>query len=547
MFQRYKQYIPHLYFALLTLIVFVNNGTVSLWDQDEAAYAGFAKEMISTGNWLIPDFMWSEIHRKPPLHFWDIAFSYKLFGINEFSVRFPSALFLLLTYILVYLAGSPLFGRKNAFAATVVLSTSLFIPSLAKVSVTDATLLFFSTACAFALLNIIQKKSVKWTCVFWISFALALLTKGPPIVLFTGVFALILFILHPNRKYLFSMHPWFFLPLACLPLFLWGYFVSKKDGGVFINWMIDWYVLKRVNSSVLGQTGPPGTHLLSIFIFFIPYFMFLPQAFWKAVSSIFKKEKSINFLLSSWFISGWFLYEWSPSKLPSYVIAAHVPLAVLIGKEILYYVEEKKLPARGLVIAHFSLMLMVFGALFAAPQLISFPSNLQVLFILVSIILIAVTIFSIYKLRSQNFINTLFGTNVLFQILIWCILLPAIDPLKNGSKRIADYVDEKAGDHSTVLIANQQGHPPSLPFYLSRNFQEIKEENNMDSLLTTFRSNTPCVMILNREQMEISQKEFPETNFKEIKSMMTDRDEKAHYYIAINKSAQKKNQIADNH
>ena len=71
-----------LLFIALTFIWLFGNNWVSFWDQDEAAYAGFAKTMIETGNWLQPDFMWSEVHRKPPLHFWNIALSYKIFGIN---------------------------------------------------------------------------------------------------------------------------------------------------------------------------------------------------------------------------------------------------------------------------------------------------------------------------------------------------------------------------------------------------------------------------------------------------------------------------------
>jgi 4-amino-4-deoxy-L-arabinose transferase-like glycosyltransferase len=545
MLNRYRQYIPFIYFLIITFIVFVNNNSVSLWDQDEAAYAGFAKEMIHSGNWLIPDFMWSEIHRKPPLHFWDISLSYQLFGMNEFSVRFPSALFLLLTYIFIYIAGTPLFGKKMAFLGVVVLSTSLFVPSLAKVSVTDATLLFFSTVCAFALLNIMQQRSLRWTIIFWLAFSMALLTKGPPIILFTGAFAVLLFIFHPNRKHLFSMHPWIFLPLACVPLFLWGYLVSRNDGGVFISWMIDWYILKRVNSSVLGQTGPPGTHLLSMFVFFIPYFMFVPRAFWNAISNTFRKEKGINFLLSAWFISGWFLYEWSPSKLPSYVIAAHVPLALLIGKEILAFVEKEKLPSRPLIFSHFSMMFLVFAALLLAPQIIDIPAELKTSFMIAGGVLIFCTILMAFHLRSSHFMNLMIGTNILFQVLAWAFLLPGIDQLKNGSKKIAEYVRGHASDHSMILIGNEQGHPPSLPFYLGLNFSQVKQETNIDTLIRRFRSSAPYVLILNKEQKEISAKQFPEIKFKEIKSMLTDRDEKAHYYIAINKSGQKETTIAE--
>lgn len=534
MYKKFKPYLPVLYFIFLFIIVFINNERVSLWDQDEAAYAGFAKEMIHTGNWLIPDFMWSEIHRKTPLHFWDIALSYKIFGINEFGVRFPSALFTFLTYLFIYFAGRPLFGKKIAFLSVVVLSTTLFIPSLAKISVTDATLLFYSTVCAFALLYIIKYRSFKWVLIFWCAFALALLTKGPPIILFTGVLGGLFLFFHPNRKNLIILHPWFFLPLACLPLFLWGYFVSQKDGGVFITWLIDWYILKRVGGSVLGQTGPPGTHLLSLFVFFIPYLMFFPKAFWLAISSIFKKEKEINFLLSAWFIAGWFLYEWSPSKLPAYVIAAHVPLAILVGKQIFEFIQTGKFPSRILFVIHFIFMMAIVSGLISAPIILGLTPSIKFYFIASGIILFLSVSTTIYFRNSPSFTKMLIGTNLLFQVLVWIILLPKVDELKNGSKRIADFVNKNASHKSHVMIANNQGHPPSLPFYLGLNFSKIYDESNIDTLISSYKSDNPYVLILNVEQKEKVMAMIPQLKFTEFYSMLTDRKENASYYILIN-------------
>ena len=73
-----------------------------LWEQDEAAYAGFAYNMLEKDNYVIPDFEWSWPHRKPPFHFWLIAASYSLFGYNEFATRIPSVLAILTSLFLLY-------------------------------------------------------------------------------------------------------------------------------------------------------------------------------------------------------------------------------------------------------------------------------------------------------------------------------------------------------------------------------------------------------------------------------------------------------------
>src|SRR6478752_3145184 len=108
----YKKYFFLVLWLTIVLILFSGNQLISLWDQDEAAYAGFALNMLDSHNWIIPKFMWSEVHRKTPLHFWSIVLSYKLFGINEFSVRLPSSLMIFFTYVSIYMAGKPLFGDK---------------------------------------------------------------------------------------------------------------------------------------------------------------------------------------------------------------------------------------------------------------------------------------------------------------------------------------------------------------------------------------------------------------------------------------------------
>ena len=50
--QKYQWYILLGIIALLL----VNNGSIPFWDQDEAAYAGFAYQMNETGNWQFHSF-----------------------------------------------------------------------------------------------------------------------------------------------------------------------------------------------------------------------------------------------------------------------------------------------------------------------------------------------------------------------------------------------------------------------------------------------------------------------------------------------------------
>jgi 4-amino-4-deoxy-L-arabinose transferase-like glycosyltransferase len=526
-------YFPFLYFCLLAFILFSGN-THSLTDQDEAAYAGFAKQMIESGNWVTPEFMWSEVHRKPPLHFWNIALSYKVFGVNEFAVRFPAALFVLLTCLLVFYAGKKIVGERLALLWVIVLSTSLLVPVLGKISVTDSTLLFFTTACAFSFYFVLKQKAWKWVLVFWLSFALALLTKGPPVVLFALGLSGLLLMFHPNRRNLMMFHPWFFLPLALLPLLAWGYATTHYDGGKFVTWMIDWYVLKRVGGSVFGQSGFPGMHLLMIILFFIPWLLFLPQAFKALFTQLFKDKKE-GLFFSAWFVAGWFIFELSPSKLPAYVVAAHVPLAFFIAR----VAVEQKLSAKFWLIIHYLIAFVLFAAIVAVPFIINVAAATKILFVSVGLVLLIATVVSLFVMRTKWLLPALISVAVLLQLGLWQVLVPATDEYKNNTRQVADYATEHADKTSRILIANGQNKPPSLPFYLSNTFNNIQDEYDFSLLLKTWYSDSACVLILNEKQNALFAQTLPAVEVKKLETIQELKQAFSNYYILIKPETEK--------
>ena len=252
-----------IYLAAIWLLInlFMVNGTAVLWDEDEAAYAGFAKTMVETGDWAVPEFLWSEPHRKPPLHFWSIAVSYSIFGVHEWATRLPSVLSFILLLLAVYFLGKRVLGEEKAFLASLVLGSTLLLPNLAKIAFTDTTLLLFETVAVLALLNFLKKPAWSWSLLFWGMVALGVLVKGPPILILTLGIGGFLLLFYQNRKVLIGLHPWFFLPLALLPLIIWGWYASQKDGGELVNFLVDWYFLKRISGE--GHVyGPVSyTHL----------------------------------------------------------------------------------------------------------------------------------------------------------------------------------------------------------------------------------------------------------------------------------------------
>ena len=519
----------------LTILVFWGNHSTSLWDQDESSYAGYAKNMLETKEWLIPTYQWADVHRKPPLQFWLMAASMQIFGINEFSARLPISLAMLGLYALVFLWVRRRFGTWQGVMSAIVLSTTFLVSSLAKVAVLDGMVLLFSTVCALSVLEILNTEKRKYYVIFWVSFSLCVLTKGPPIIIFSSVYIGLLVLLHPNRKALIGLHPWFFLPCALAPLFIWGYMTTFVDDGKMVEWMIEWYIIRRINGNVFGQTGPPGTHFALLLLFFLPYLTFIPKALSKVFTSLRQRDNTL--VLAVWFIAGWLPYEFSPSKLPAYVIVAHTPLAILIALAMRQHWQKLYAPNKLTLSLHFIFFgLLQLGIVVGAFVFIS-STDIQVVASLGGCIVLVALVFSLKWVSHRYFSYTTVGVAILFQCVVWILLLPQINGLKSSTREVSLYLQKNAVANSNIIISNDSGKPPSLPFYISLYFGEVQEEYDFDKLVSKYAQNDAYAFVLNSTLLNKFLARHPELEYQEITSFFTDRKEKASYFIVINKAA----------
>lgn len=524
----------------LLMILLTQNWHLVLWNADEAAYAGFALNMAESGQWLIPDFMWSDVHRKVPLHFWLVAASYEVFGFSEFVTRLSSSIFVFGTYLLIYYQGRHWLGKEVALVATLIAGTSFLMTALGKIAMTDGTLLFFETLAAFSILHVLESKSLKWVITFWVSIAMGILVKGPPILIFTFILVGLLFILHPKRKNLYKLAPWFGLPLALIPLGLWCLMVYREDPS-FLQWLVDWYILKRVDGSVFGQTGPPGYYLVTLLISFLPFFIFIPALFWKTFTGMRKKLPSFM-LFGSWFVAGWFIYELIPSKLPAYAIAAHPAFSILIA--VLINKSTKELSRKYFRIT--SIIQLIIGCGLLTFLLIYGMNGLPTrtiisLFTLIFAFIVTTVIFML-QIEANKFKaarNSLLLGAFAFSLLAWSFVLPQFQGALTGTKEISAYLAKNAVSESNVYIGNRTANLPSLPFYISNRFGNVAEMYDLEKVVQTYGSPEPSVFVLTKELLDqLSERaEFVESEH--FSSFNLDHRENENYYIVINPSAKR--------
>ncbi len=145
--------------GILLLVIFfgflfffrLNYNTLASWD--EAWYASISREMVIRGDYL--NMKWNGIpyYDHPPMGFWLMAASYKIFGINELTTRLPSAILGVLTIYFVYLTGKLISGKNRVgFTAALILGTCVwYVIRVRSGNLDSAFVFFYITSIYFSL------------------------------------------------------------------------------------------------------------------------------------------------------------------------------------------------------------------------------------------------------------------------------------------------------------------------------------------------------------------------------------------------------------
>lgn len=165
--------------ALVALLWLATLASRPLFNPDEGRYAEIPREMLTSGDWIIPHLNGLAYIEKPPLQFWATALSYRLLGPGEFAARFYSALTAAGTLFLVWTMAGRLWGRDAGWRAAAVLSGMVMFVVLGQLLTLDMSLTFFMTLSLAAFLSAQQAtRPLRWMLLAWAAAAGGVLTKG---------------------------------------------------------------------------------------------------------------------------------------------------------------------------------------------------------------------------------------------------------------------------------------------------------------------------------------------------------------------------------
>ena len=322
--------------AVVAIVVGIDNMERPLANPDEGRYSEISREMAATGDWVTPRLNGLKYFEKPPLQYWASALSFRLFGENEYTARLYIVLAGFSTIALLGFLGKRLWGWDMAIASMMAIACSPYFMALGGIVTLDMGLTLWTTATLFAFIGAEGARDrpatqLRWMLCAWAGMALAVLSKGLVGIIFAGAAVFIVMVMRRDIKVLERLHL-----IPGLAIFLaiaapWFVAVSMANDE-FAQFFFIHEHFARFLTRAHRRVEPWWYFLPIVAAGFLPWMFAMPAA----IAGAWREEEGRDFqplrisILWAAFVVAFF--SASGSKLPTYVLPAFPPLALVLGR-----------------------------------------------------------------------------------------------------------------------------------------------------------------------------------------------------------------------
>lgn len=307
----------------------------SIWTTHESYYAVAVREMLEAGDWLNITFNYEPRLNKPPLTYWLMAISARLFGLQEWALRLPIVCLSIGTIGLVYLLGKLLYDQWTGWLAMIIMAVSLQFVWLKHYASPEIPLTFFFTLTLYLFLLGNKTGKMRYLTGGYIACGLTVLTKGYPYYLIIGAI-IFLYLLQSSRfqwsalrQSVQKIHWQIGLPLMLIigsSWLIYAYFVHQD---VFLE-TLHFETTQRA----FGQNNQsswlrnlffyPEVILWCFFPFSLILYLAVSQYLWSG------KWREVS-LPMAWLFVMLLVFTIAQGKLPAYILQAHPPMALMVA------------------------------------------------------------------------------------------------------------------------------------------------------------------------------------------------------------------------
>jgi len=515
-------------YLVLFLVLFVSfyfgMSSYGIENINEGLYAEIPREMLQLGNYIIPKLNFVPYIEKPPLFYWLIALSYKVFGVSVWSARIvPATSGALVCLSFVYF-GNAIRRNREGWLSAIILATSIGFIAIARVLIFDMLLTFFFTGALLSFYVWYKNLNFTYLRLFYIFTGFAFLTKGMLALALIPTITLLFLVSLPNpwKRVAMLFDPVGLILFACIVV-PWHYFAIKQQSGFawdyFINEQFYRFLDKRVPHDY--HTGPFYFYLPKIILSLFPwslltFLLFQPKK---------NVERPLIKFLWLWFIIPLLFFSLSKAKGDYYMVVGIPPLAFLLGLKLNDLFNGKvKYTLINLFAVLGLLEMTIFGGLYLAtakplwaptlPDLCkldpSFSLPLLRLFIGVSVMTFIGGVIAWRCRRNPSVQLTLIACLMSFTVIFYIVDKQIVQDSRSESS-LAEYINQ---------------HAANRPVYLYQDYEKIS------SILFYLKKRLPLIDSKSQDLYYGSRSPIAKGWFYSLNNFLEARDKEPHYVIA---------------